>query len=175
MRRAVLAGALVLLAGCGSTAKVNPKQVEADLLASLHRQRPNVAFGVRCPSGLPLKVGTTFTCTVIFDGSPTSYTVEITRVSSSQAEISTRPTQPVIDTETVVSAIQAQLGAGSTASCPGPRFVQLAVHKTLTCTASVKGQPQRVTATLEDDQGTVSFSSQPATTTTAPGGTLPVS
>ncbi len=175
---AALAGALAVAGGCGSSARINPHQVEADLLASLRRQRPGVIFTARCPTGVVLKVGAEFTCTVTFDGTPTSYTVQVSSISQSEAKISTRPTDPVIDTDTVIDAIRTKLGPGSTASCPTARFVQLQVHKSLTCTATVKGQQQTVTATLEDDQGYVSFSSEPVTTTTTPpkpGATLPVS
>lgn len=168
MRRAVTAAALVCVLGaCAGASKVDPQQVDVKLLTFLHQSRPGVKVDVSCPSGVPVKAGARFTCSVGLEGDPTSYTVRIENVSGSNYDIAAQPTDPIFDTQQVATAVKQQEGAGTTVDCGATRFVQVPVHKTFQCRVAVNGVDEVLVATVTDPQGSVSFSAGGG----APGGT----
>jgi len=180
VRRAVgrrVAGLAVALvastSACSSPAgkTIDPHQLVTSLLTTLHRQRPTITIQAACPSGIPPKVGATFTCSVSLDGVAVAYAVQISGVSNSGVTIASRPTEPIVDTREVAAAVTAKLApqvAGAKVTCGEARFVQLPVRGTFTCTVSAGGQSGTLRATVQDDQGNVTFSGD-ATAATSPG------
>jgi len=157
----VVAGASSCSSSSGSAASVDPHQIVTTLLTTLHRQRPSITIQAACPSGIPVKVGATFSCSVSLDGVAVSYQVQITGVSGSGVTISSRPSEPIIDTRQAAAAVTAKLApqvADATVTCGTARFIQLPVHGTFSCTVSAQGQSATLGATVEDDQGNVAFS-----------------
>ena len=149
----------VVFAGCGRTT-VDHRQIEARLVASVSGQKPDVMTTAACPSGATAKVGATFTCRLTLDGDPVAYLVTVSSVHGPRFDADTRPAQPIIDTRVVSSSVRDQLGADgaqASVSCGPHRFVQVAVKATFGCTASTGAQQVALTATVEDDQGNVSF------------------
>jgi Domain of unknown function (DUF4333) len=184
---AALAGC-ALVAGCAGAGKVDSQQVDVKLLDYLHQTRPGVTVSVGCPSGVPVKSGATFQCSVSLDGAPTSYTVQVGTITGSRYDIEAQPTEPIFDTQQVAAAVKQQEGADTTVDCGKVRFVQVAVNGTFMCTVEVGGQTDTLTATVTDKQGGVSFASSTGsgasgsgasgsgttpTTVAAPTGTLP--
>ncbi|HEY2427441.1 MAG TPA: DUF4333 domain-containing protein [Acidimicrobiales bacterium] len=162
------------LAGCAAGAStIDSRQVDVKLLDFLHRERPGVTAEVACPHGIPIHPGTTFSCSVVLDGSATSYTVRIDNVAGSRYAIAASPSEPIFDTQQVAAAVKQQEGAGAAVDCGKARFVQVAVRGTFRCSVTAGGQRQDLTATVTDPQGGVTFASGPAApvaTTTVPAG-----
>jgi hypothetical protein len=157
---AVALGAAVTACSSSAPPTIDQHEIVTTLLTTLHRQRPSITIQAACPSGIPPKVGATFTCSVSLDGVAVSYAVQISGVSSSGITIASRPTEPIIDTREAAAAVTAKLApelAGATVTCGAARFVQLPVHGTFTCTVSAGGQSDTLRGTVQDDQGNVAF------------------
>lgn len=75
---AVLAGCVLLLAGCGTTT-IHPRVIEREIARGYEHQVPGSAVrSVRCPHPIDSKVGTRVTCTLtLHDGTsgPVAVTV----------------------------------------------------------------------------------------------------
>jgi hypothetical protein len=73
---APLAAAALLVAGCGETV-IDSAKVEAAIEQNLHRATGQKVSSVECPSGVEVKAGATFECTVELGGKQESATLKI--------------------------------------------------------------------------------------------------
>jgi hypothetical protein len=64
---ALLAAAVLLAAGCGKTV-IDDAKTEAALEQNLKRSTGQKVSSVECPSGVEVKAGTTFECTIKLAG-----------------------------------------------------------------------------------------------------------
>jgi hypothetical protein len=73
---APLAAAALLVAGCGETV-IDSAKVEAAIEQNLHRATGEKVSSVECPSGVEVKAGATFECTVELEGKLEKATLKI--------------------------------------------------------------------------------------------------
>lgn len=66
----------LLVAGCGETV-IDSAKVEAELEQNLHEATGLKATSVECPSGVEVKVGATFECTIELGGKRETATLKI--------------------------------------------------------------------------------------------------
>jgi hypothetical protein len=163
------------LAACGSSGTVSASRIEKQLVANILSQRPGLKVVATCPSGVKVKVGAKFGCGVVLAGDPVNYTITITAVAGSDYESDATPTQPIIDTDSVVLTVQKQEGAGAAVTCGPQRFVQLPVNTKFSCQVTKAGHTTALSLVVSDTQGdvTVGGAGGPATTVPAVGGSLP--
>jgi Domain of unknown function (DUF4333) len=73
---ALLAGFALLIAGCGETV-IDSAKVEGALEQNLHNATGQKVESVECPSGVEVKAGATFECTVALSGKQETATLKI--------------------------------------------------------------------------------------------------
>ena len=80
----LLAGSMLLLAGCGD-AEVPKEEVEKSAMKSLSAAVGKESPPITCPGGLKAKVGTKLTCAIDIDGKTHDVTVSVTGVEGKSA------------------------------------------------------------------------------------------
>jgi hypothetical protein len=170
--RLVLLLLIALLAGCGGgtgrpAATTRPDQlvgtddVERLLVATQRRKSPDLKVGrATCPDRVRLANGTRFTCTVQIEGTKAPYAVTLRDVDAAGTggRFALAPAKPIIDVARIVGLIRSKLqpGArGATVTC-GPAKVRVVeVGATIACTITLGDAVQKVSAVVQDLQGTV--------------------
>ena len=160
---AVGAGGVLSSCDVGPSHSLHSGSVEAQIEAQLRARYPVGNPSVTCPSDVPARVGTGFTCTAFFYGESVSLQGLVT---SSAGRYSISPTEAIVSVVQATSTLQqdlgAQLHAQVTVDCGSPPVRVVAVSGQFACTASVSGQGQRqVTVTVEDLQGHFRYSVTP--------------
>jgi len=119
--------------GGGARGRIAFSQVEvqAYLEKEVTRTMPGLAVGAAtCPAELPRRVGATAVCTVGVEGVPLEYEVQLLVGDRFEA----RPSRPVLVVSQVVAAVQAKLGAQTTAvRCGDARVAQPSSSQPLLC------------------------------------------
>jgi hypothetical protein len=78
MRRfVVLALAVVMLAGCGSSGTIDRGMLQSEIHHWAVKQHLGANTRARCPADVPIKAGSTFHCVLNMDGQTTLLTVTI--------------------------------------------------------------------------------------------------
>lgn len=157
---AVGAGGVLTSCDVGPSHTLHSGSVEAQIAAQLRARYPVGNPNVTCPSGVPARVGTAFTCTAYFYGQSVSLQGVVT---SSAGRYSISPAEAIVSSAQAMSTLEQDLGAQLhtqvTVDCGSPPVRVVAVNGQFECTASVTGQGQRrVTVTVEDLQGHFRFS-----------------
>lgn len=152
-----------LLTGCGSKT-IDPKPIQTQISGFQEAKDAGwVATEAHCPSGQKAKAGTSFTCTVKFNGVLVSFKATVDTVGSSSAHITTQPASPIVDMKKFAAEAAQAAGTGFAVDCGAP-IQQLAIGAEVTCTATNAGQSQ--TFKLKVDPSGQLTNETPDTTTT---------
>lgn len=164
-----LLGLGALVTACG-TKTIDPKPVETQISTSAGVKAAGwVATEAHCPSGQKAKAGTTFICTVKFNGVQVSFKATVDSVGSSQAHITTQETDPIIDVKKFADGVATAAGAGVTVDC-GPPIQQLKVGTEVTCTAKSGTDTQTLKVKVDSSGALSPETTTGDTTTTVPSG-----
>ena len=160
-------GALAaLVAGCSSgpartlNAGSVAGQISAQLATRYHLDAPQVS----CPPRVPARPGQVFVCSAVLDGQRVRLDATVT---SGSGAFTIEPEEAVLVPASVASQlaerIAARAGTSPAVSCPGGPVVVIALHHSLTCTATFSGQaPRQVVVTVVDRRGDFGFQLLPA-------------
>lgn len=157
---AVLVG--VLLSRAVNT--VSTEQAQAEIVRTTQSIAGVAPADVHCPTDIPVKAGTTFSCTAQLDGQPVRYTV---REQDDKGNVHIDSDGFVVVAalvNTLQQQIGQQVGGPVTVTCDtGGRKILLAGPGTqISCTAAAADNPAntiRIAATVTDQQGNISFHS----------------
>ena len=165
MAALVAVGAGGVLSSCdvGPSHTLHSGSVEAQIATQLRARYPVGNPSVTCPSGIPARVGTAFSCTASFYGESVNLQGVVT---SSSGRYSISPAEAIVSAAQATSTLEQDLGAELhaqvTVDCGPPPVRVVAVNGQFACTASVTGQGRRqVTVTVEDLQGHFRYSVAP--------------
>jgi Domain of unknown function (DUF4333) len=161
----------VLLAACGGTSKpattqphdalVGTGDVERLLVSTQKRRSPNLKVGAAtCPDQVPLANGTKFTCTVVIEGTRAPYAVTLRDVDAAKASgrFALAPAKPIIDVSRIVALIRTKLqptARAATVHCGTAKVRVVEVGASIACTITLGDAVQKVTAEVQDLEGTV--------------------
>ena len=166
MRRPVvtlLAGGLLLLAGCGESPGYDDAAVESYLVKS-----QSSLFGVAgdkaratCSDDRDLREGMTVACTLTVSGAKLPYRVKLTHVHDKRVTLVARPDGVLVSGAKIRAYVRSTLpdtSAGANVDCGGP-FVVVDVGKSVDCTLTLGSQEKPITVKVLDEVGRVSVSS----------------
>ena len=159
---ALAAAALLLLAGCGESPGYDAGAVEAYLAKSQAATfAPTGHVGrATCPSGLALREGMTFTCTLAVSGSRLPYRVRLTHVHG-DVSVSAVPKGVLVSGTKMRAFVRSTLPRQAHAAdvdCGGP-FVVAPVGSSIDCTLVLGSQTRPVKVKVLDAAGRVSIAS----------------
>ncbi len=161
-----------LLTGCGSKT-IDPKPIQNQISGFQPAKDAGwVATDAHCPSGQKAKAGTSFNCTVKFNGILVTFKATVDSVASNSAHITTEASPPIFDIKKSADQLAQQAGAGWTADCGAP-IQQLATGAEITCTLTNGSQTQPVKVKV-DSSGQLVVEGPSDTSTTAPADTTTV-
>ena len=161
----------LLLAACGGTPKpaatpprdelVGTADVERLLVSTQKRQSPNLEVGAAtCPDQVRLANGTAFTCTVLIEGTRAPYAVTLRDVDAAKTagRFALAPAKPIIDVSRIVALIRTKLqptARAATVRCGTAKVRVVEVGASIACTITLGDAVQKVTAEVQDLEGTV--------------------
>ena len=161
----------LLLAACGGTPKpaatppreelVGTADVERLLVSTQKRRSPNLRVGAAtCPDQVRLANGTRFTCTVLIEGTRAPYAVTLRDVDAAKAtgRFALAPAKPIIDVSRIVALIRTKLqptAPAATVRCGMAKVRVVEVGASIACTITLGDAVQKVTAQVQDLEGTV--------------------
>jgi Domain of unknown function (DUF4333) len=148
----------LLIAACGSaTPKLNGFKVERGIAQSILAQH-RVDTLVRCPPGVPVQEGVTFTCTANLQVG--SYPVSVVELDGA-GHVRWANARPLVILDiarverSISDSIRAKRGLGSHVTCPAQVLQEAGV--TFTCEANVGGRRYPFTVTEVDGHGDVRY------------------
>ena len=164
---AVVAAAVpVVAAACNSTPTrtLDARSAAGRITSELEARYHVTAVNVSCPGGVPARKGQVFVCSATLDGQRVRLDAKVT---GSGGTFTIDPNEAILVPATVASQLTERIAAGTrqnpTVQCPGKSVVIIAVHRTLTCTATFAGEaPRNVVVTVVDRQGDFGYQLAPA-------------
>ena len=109
---------------------------------------------LKCPKNEPIKQGATFDCEAV-DAQGQTLVIHVDQ-SDQRGTISWKLDGMIIDTKKVGDSIEQKVGASSDVQCSGGTRI-LRVNESFECDATIAGRPHKVSITLTDKEGSVSW------------------
>jgi hypothetical protein len=165
MRRrslALVAGGLLVLAGCGDTPGYDAAAVESYLVTS--QADTFGATGVdsaSCPADRELAEGMQLTCTLKVSGAKLPYRVTLRNVHEPKVTVTAHPDGVLVSGAKLSSFVRSTLpkdAKGADVSCGGP-FLVARVGTKVDCALVLGSQEKPLTVTVLDKAGRVSIGS----------------
>jgi hypothetical protein len=155
-RIAVLTAVGVTVSACGLM-KIDHKKVEQSIKTQAAAKGLDLT-SIDCPKNIPLKQGEAFACNgVDADGKNVSFRVDQT---DSKGDIQWKLDGMIIDKQKVGDSIEKSVGAAADVTCPA-KTVVLNVGDSFTCDVKIAGNTRKVTITLTNTKGDVSWKIPP--------------
>lgn len=155
-RTVMLALLATIVPACGLL-KIDHKKVEKSIVSEAAAKGLDLT-SVDCPKNIRMKAGDAFACNgVDSDGKKVSFRVDQV---DGNGTISWKLDGMIIDKKKVGESIEKSVGASATVTCPA-KTVVLNVGDSFTCDVAVGGRTRKVTITLTDTKGNVSWKIPP--------------
>ena len=152
----IVAAASVGASGCSlqATSSLSARSLEtlvARILATSFDIRPPA---VRCPEGIPDKIGSKFTCRASIDGQPLELAGTVT---GNHGAVRLQPTRAVVAVnvarQRLATSLAKTFGHPVTVACSAPTLLVAKVGGVFRCTAEVAGIERQLVVTVTDLQG----------------------
>lgn len=151
--------AIVLVAACGSPARLDVERSEARIRTSLARAYRLEVTAVRCPEDIPVEQGATFTCAASVEGARVR--VEVLQ-RDGEGALRVEPVAAVIVTSALIDDVQKVLAdrferTDAAVSCPGPAVRVVAPGAVIRCSAVDGTERKMIAVRVRDVSGSLTY------------------